>query len=82
VIGRENCPCHIVKKDIDVIGGIAESAISVLAVLSIYLRTWCMHSNMPFACGFLTIVGLNFIPYDLHRYSKYSLNSLPFSYIK
>jgi hypothetical protein len=37
---------------------------------------------MPFACEFLTVVGLRSIPYDLHRYSKCSLNSLLLSYIK
>jgi hypothetical protein len=37
---------------------------------------------MPFPCGFLTVVGLSLIPYDSHRYSKCSLNSLPLLYIK
>ncbi len=37
---------------------------------------------MPFARGFLTMVGLHVIPYDLHKYLKCSLNSLPLPYIK
>ncbi len=37
---------------------------------------------MPFAHGFLTVVGLQLILYDSHRYLKCSLNSLPLSYIK
>ncbi len=38
-------------------------------------------SNIAFACGFLSLVGLRFIPYVLHRDWKWSLNSLPLSYI-
>jgi hypothetical protein len=41
-----------------------------------------MHSNIAFACGFLIVIGLCLIPYDSHRNSKISLNSLPLSYIK
>ncbi len=37
---------------------------------------------MPFACQFLTMVGIHVIPSDSHRYLKCSLNSLPLSYIK
>ncbi len=62
--------------------GVTESAISDSAVHSICPSTWCTHSNIPFACGFLTVVGLRLIPYDSHRYSKWSLNSLPLLYIK
>ncbi len=62
--------------------GVTESVISNSAVHSIYPSTWCTHSNMPFARGFLTVVGLRVIPYDSHRFSKCSLNSLPLSYIK
>ncbi len=62
--------------------GVNELAISNSAVGRICPSTWCTHSNMPIACGFLTVVGLHLIPYDLHRYSKWSLNSLPLSYIK
>ncbi len=49
---------------------------------SICPSTWCTCSNIPFAHGFLTVVGLRLILYDSHRYSKWSLNSLPLSYIK
>ncbi len=62
--------------------GVTESAISNSAVHSICPSTWCTHSNIPLAGGFLTVVGLHVIPYDSHRYSKWSLNSLPLSYIK
>ena len=41
-----------------------------------------MHSNIAFACGFLTVVGLCFIPYDSHRCSKCNLNLDLLSYIK
>jgi hypothetical protein len=57
--------------------GVIESAISISAVHSICPMTLCTRSNMPLAHGFLTVVGLCLIPYDLHRYSKCSLSSLP-----
>jgi hypothetical protein len=62
--------------------GVTESAISNSAVRSICTSTWCTHSNIPFAHGFLTMAGLHVIPYDSHWYLKWSLNSLPLSYIK
>ncbi len=62
--------------------GVTDSARSISAVCSICLRTWCMRSNIAFVCGFLTTVGLGFIPYNLHRYSKCSLNSFLLAYIE
>ncbi len=62
--------------------GVTESAISNSAACSICPSTWFTRSNMPFACGFLTMVGLCLIPYDSYRYSKWSLISLPLLYIK
>ncbi len=62
--------------------GVTESAISNSVVHSICPSTWCTRSNMPFAHGFLTLVGSRLIPYDSHRYSKCSINSLPLLYIK
>ncbi len=61
VIGRAHCPCSVVKKNIDIIGG-NWLAISISAVRSICPRTWCTCSNGAFACGVLTVVGLCFIP--------------------
>ncbi len=80
LIGGANCPYRIVKKDIDIIG-VTYLAISISAVRSICLRTWCTRSNIAFTREFLTVVGLRFIPYDSHRYSECSLNSLPLSYM-
>ncbi len=62
--------------------GVTESAISNSAVHSICPSTWCTQSNIPFARGFLTMVGLRLIPYNSHRYLKWSLNSLPLLCIK
>ncbi len=56
--------------------------ISISAVHSICPITWCTCSNIAFACGFLTVVGLCLTPYESHRCSKCNLNSLPLSYIK
>jgi hypothetical protein len=39
-------------------------------------------SRIAFTCGFLTLVGLPFMPYVLHRAQKWSLNLLPLLYIK
>ncbi len=61
--------------------GVNEAATLFSAVQSICQITWCMHSSIAFTWGFLTIVGICFIPYDSHRCSKCRLNSLPFSYI-
>jgi DNA polymerase elongation subunit (family B) len=57
--------------------GVTESAISNSAVHNICPSTWCTHFNIPFACWFLTVVGLRLMPYDSYRYLKWSLNSLP-----
>ncbi len=73
---------HATLSRISTSSGVTELAISNSAVHSICPSTWCTWSNMPFACGFLIVVGLCLIPYDSHRYSKCSLNSLPLSYIK
>ncbi len=62
--------------------GVIESAISNSAVRSICPSTWCTRSNIPFARGFLNVVGLRVIPYESHRYWKCNLNSLPLLYIK
>ena len=80
VIGGVNGPCHLVKEDINVIGGYW--AMSISAVHSICHKTWCACSNIAFACGFLIRVGLCLIPYESHRYLKFNLNSLPLSYTK
>ncbi len=45
-------------------------------------RTWWMHSQMAFACGFLIVVGVCFMPYDSHNVSKCNLNSDLLLYIK
>ncbi len=37
---------------------------------------------MSFACGFLIVVGLQFMPYESHNVSKCNLNSDPLSYVK
>ncbi len=62
--------------------GVTDLAISILAVRCICPRTGCTRSNIAFPCGFLTMVGLSAIPFDLHKYSKCSLNSFPLSYTK
>ena len=36
-------------------------------------------SSIAFACGFFIVVGLRLRPYESHRSSKFSLNSLPLS---
>jgi len=62
--------------------GTTDLAISISAVHSICPITWWTRSNIAFACGFLTVVGLRLIPYESHRCSKCNLNSLPLLYIK
>jgi len=62
--------------------GVTQLAVSISAVRSICPRTWCTCSKIAFACGFLIVVGLCLIPYESHRYSKFSLNSLPLSYTR
>jgi hypothetical protein len=44
-------------------------------------RTAWIRSSIAFTCGFVTLVGLHFIPHVLHRDRKWSLNLLPLSYI-
>ncbi len=58
------------------------SAISSWDVRNMFQRTAWICSNIAFDCGFLTLVGLCFIPYVLHRGRKWSLNLLPLLYIK
>ncbi len=62
--------------------GVTDFAILSSAVRNICAKTWCTHSNIAFICGFLIMVGLSLMPYDSHKYSKFSLNSLPSMYIK
>jgi hypothetical protein len=76
VISRANGPCRIVKVDNDVIRGYCLGHIK-FDVRNICARTWCKRSKIAFACGFFNVVGLRLIPYVLHKYSKFSLNSLP-----
>ena len=58
-----------------------ESAILISAVRSIVITTAWIRSSIAFVCGFLTLVGLRFMPYESHRARKWSLNSLPLSYL-
>jgi hypothetical protein len=62
--------------------GFTVSAISISAVRSMVITTAWIRSSIAFACGFLTLVGLRFMPYESQRARKWSLNSLPLSYIK
>jgi hypothetical protein len=62
--------------------GFAESFVLISTVRSMFIRPAWIHSSVAFACGFLTLVGLRFMPYESHRAWKWSLNSLPLSYIK
>ncbi len=62
--------------------GSTDSAMSISEVRIIVPRTWWMRSHMAFAWGFLIMVGLRFMPYELHNVSKCNLNSDPLSYIK
>ena len=62
--------------------GVTESAMSNSAVRNICPRTWWTCSSIAFAWGFLTVVGLRFMPYESHRCSKCNLNSLPLSYVR
>ncbi len=57
------------------------SAISSSDVCSMFPRTTWICSSIAFACGFLTLVSLHFIPYVSHRDRKWSLNLLPLLYI-
>ncbi len=81
VIGRANGPCRLSRKT-SMSLWVTDLAISSSAVHNICARTWCTHSKITFACGFLTMVGLCLISYDSHRHSKFSLNSLPLSCIR
>ncbi len=66
MIGTANGPSCIVKEDIDIIRG--------QEMHNICPRTWCMRSSIAFTCGFFTMVGLCFLPYESHRCSKCNLN--------
>ena len=46
--------------------GFTESAISISAVRSMFITTAWIRSSIAFACGFLTLVGLRFMPYESH----------------
>ncbi len=81
VISRVDGPSVLSRKTL-MSSGVTELARSNSAVHSICPSTWCTRSNMPFACGLLTLVGLHLIPYDSYRYLKCSLNSLPLLYFK
>ncbi len=59
-----------------------ESAISISVVCSMFITTAWIRSGIAFACGFLTVVGLRFMPYESRRALKWSLNLLPLLYIK
>ncbi len=56
-------------------------AISSSDVRNMFPRTAWICSSIAFACGFLTLVGIHFIPYVSHRDGKWSLNLLPLLYI-
>ena len=75
VIGRASGPCGICEK-IATSLSLTVSAMSISAVQSIPMIVWCTRSSIAFACGFLTLVSLRFNPYESHRVSKWSLNSL------
>ena len=62
----------------------AESAMSNSEVRIMFpkTKTWSTCSQMTFACGFLIVVGLRFMPYESHNVSKCNLNSNPLLYIK
>ncbi len=62
--------------------GSTDSAMSISEVHIIVPRIWWMRSQMAFACGFSIVVGLCFMPYELHIVSKCNLNSEPLSHIK
>jgi hypothetical protein len=62
--------------------GWTESAMSNSEVRIMVSKTWWMRSQMAFACGFLIVVGLCFMPYESHNVSKCNLNSYMLSYIK
>ncbi len=56
--------------------------VSSSAVRNMFVKTAWIRSSIAFAWAFLTLVGLRFIPYVLHRAWKWSLNLLPLLYIK
>ncbi len=47
--------------------GSTELAMSISEVRIIVLRTWWTRLPMAFACGFLIVVGLRFMLYELHN---------------
>ncbi len=57
------------------------SAILSLDVHNMFPRTAWIRSSIAFACAFLTLDGLRFIPHILHRDRKWTLNLLPLLYI-
>ncbi len=62
--------------------GSTDSTMSISEARIIVPRTWWTHSQMAFAWGFLNVVGLRFMPYDLHNVSQCNLNLDPLSWIK
>ncbi len=81
MVGRANGPCASAKK-MSMSLALIDLAISSLAVRSMFVNTAWICSSMAFACGFLMLVGLHFMPYVVHRARKYNLNSLSLLYIK
>ena len=73
MVGRANGPSQVGSL------GATEVAMSISAVQSIIIMTWCTCSSIAFTWGFLTLVGLRLMPYESHKASKWSLNSLPLS---
>ena len=64
------------------LAGSTDLAMSISEVHIIIPRTWCMCSQMAFACRFLIVSGLRFMTYDLHNVLKCNFNSNLLSYIK
>ena len=62
--------------------GSTELAMFILEDCIMVSRTCLMRSQMAFACGFSSVIGLRFMPYELHNISKCNLNSEPLSYIR
>ncbi len=50
--------------------GFTELAILISAVRSMFITTAWIRSSIAFACGFLTLVSLRFMPYESHRAQK------------
>jgi hypothetical protein len=81
VVCWSNSPCCIVM-NVSMSAGGTESAMSNSEVRIIVPRTWWTHSQPAFACGFLIVFGLRFMPYESCNVSKCSLNSDPLSHVR